>query len=231
VGLIAERRPFGSRDGGGHDVTEKLFWDDPYLTTLDTVVTGIGGDLVTLASTIFFAESGGQESDEGTIGGRPVIEARSEGTAIRYLLPGGHGLSVGDPVRVEIDGKRRLKLMRLHFAAELVLVLVHRAVPGIEKVGAHIAANKARIDFAYSENISELFLPILTEIAHLVAADSEIVSAFEDAAAERRYWEVPGLARVACGGTHPRHVGEVGAIVLNRKNPGRGVERIEIRLA
>lgn len=212
-------------------MTEKLFWDDPYLTALDTVVTAVEGDVVTLASTIFFAQSGGQESDEGTIAGLPVLEARVEGREIVYVLPEGHGLRPGDAVRVEIDGKRRVKVMRLHFAAELVLALVERAVPGIEKVGAHIAANKARIDFAYPDNISDLFLTILTEIARLVAADSEIVSTFEDDATERRYWEVPGFARVACGGTHPRQVGEVGAIVLNRKNPGRGVERIEIRLA
>jgi Ser-tRNA(Ala) deacylase AlaX len=212
-------------------MTEKLFWDDPYLTGLDTVVASVDGDAVTLTSTIFFAESGGQESDEGTIGGLPVLEARAEGPEIVYVLPEGHGLRPGDDVRVEIDGKRRQKLIRLHFAAELVLELVYRAVPGIEKVGAHIAANKARLDFACPDDISELFLPILTEIARLVAADSEIVSAFDDEATQRRYWEVPGLARVACGGTHPRRVGEVGAIVLDRKNPGRGVERIEIRLA
>lgn len=212
-------------------MTEKLFWDDPYVTGLDTAVASVDGGAVTLASTIFFAESGGQESDEGTIAGVPVLEARADGLEIVYLLPEGHGLRPGDPVRVEIDGARRQKLMRLHFAAELLLELVYRVVPRIEKVGAHIAANKARIDFAYPENISELFLPVLTEIARLVAADLPVTSAFEDEATERRYWEVAGFARVACGGTHPRRVGEVGAIVLNRKNPGRGVERIEIRLA
>jgi alanyl-tRNA synthetase len=128
-----------------------------------------------------------------------------------------------------IDGKRREKLRRLHFAAEFVLELVYRAAPGIEKVGAHVAANKARLDFAYQDNISTLFLPILTEVARLVAADLEIVSAFEDEAAQRPYWEVAGFARVLCGGTHPRRTGEVGAIVLTRKNPGKGVERIEVR--
>lgn len=211
-------------------MTDKLFWSDPYLTGLDTVVTGVDGDLVTVASTIFFAESGGQESDEGTIGGFPVLEARADGTEIRYLLPEGHGLKVGDAVRVEIDGKRRLRLMRLHFAAELVLELVRRAVPGIEKVGAHIAANKARIDFAYGSNISDLFLGIVTELARVVSADLEIVSAFEDEATERRYWEIAGFARVPCGGTHPRRTGEVGGVVLARKNPGKGIERIEIKL-
>lgn len=211
-------------------MTDKLFWSDPYLTSLDTVVENVDGDVITLASTIFFAESGGQESDEGTIGGFPVLEARCEGAEIRYLLPEGHGLRAGDAVRVEIDRKRRERLIRLHFAAELVLELVYRAAPGIEKVGAHIAANKARIDFAYDENISELFLEVLTGVARLVDADLEVTSAFEDEAAERRFWEVPGFARVSCGGTHPRRTSEVGDIVLTRKNPGRGLERIEIRL-
>jgi alanyl-tRNA synthetase len=212
-------------------MTEKRFWDDPCLTRLDTVVETVDGDLVTVASTVFFAFSGGQESDEGTIGGLPVLDARAEGGGIVYLLPAGHGLRPGDPVRVEIDAERRRKLVRLHFAAELVLELVYRTAPGIEKVGAHIAANKARLDFAYPDNISELFLPALTEVARLVAADLPVTSAFEDEAAERRYWEVPGFARVPCGGTHPRSTGEVGAIVLTRKNPGKGVERIEIRLS
>jgi len=211
-------------------VTKKLFWDDPYLTSLDTTVTAVDGDLITLDPTIFFASSGGQESDEGTIAGLSVLEARAEGTDIRYLLPEGHGLAVGDAVRVEIDPKRREKLRRLHFAAELVLEIVGRAVPGIEKVGAHIAPGKARLDFRYGGNISELFLTVVTEVARLVSADLEIVSAFEDEAAGRRYWEIAGFARVPCGGTHPRRTGEVGAIVLGRKNPGKGLERIEIRL-
>jgi Ser-tRNA(Ala) deacylase AlaX len=211
-------------------MTAKLFWDDPYLTQLDTIVTSVDGDSVTLAETIFFAESGGQESDEGTIGGIPVLEARAIGSDIRYVLPEGHGLSVGDAVHVQIDGKRREKLMRLHFAAELVLELVYRERPGIVKTGARIAPGKARIDFETNENIADLFLPVLTQLSHLVDQDLEIVSAFQDEATQRRYWAIEGFARVACGGTHPRRTGEVGPIVLARKNPGKGAERIEIRL-
>ena len=163
-------------------MTEKIFWSDPYLTVLETVVTGVDGDAVTVAGTIFFAFAGGQESDEGTIGGLPVLEAVCDGTEIRYQMPPDHGLQAGDTVEMRIDGKRRTRLMRLHFAAELVLELVRRAVPGIEKVGAHIAANKARIDFRYNHNISELFLGIVTEVARIVSADLEITSAFEDEA-------------------------------------------------
>jgi Ser-tRNA(Ala) deacylase AlaX len=69
---------------------------------------------------------------------------------------------------------------------------------------------------------------VAARVQALVRADQPITSAFEDEAGERRYWEVPGFARVRCGGTHLRRTGEVGDIQLKRKNVGRGKERIEI---
>jgi Ser-tRNA(Ala) deacylase AlaX len=211
-------------------MVEKLFWRDPYLTTLDTHITAIDGDEVTIAETIFYAFSGGQESDAGTIGGRIVREARKDGFEIRYRLEHTDDLHVQDAVSVCIDGERRYRLMRLHFAAELVLELVGRHVPGIEKIGAHIAQDKSRVDFAWGENIASLFPALQTEIAALVDGDHPIISAFSDEAQQRRYWEIAGFARVACGGTHLRRSSEVGRIVLKRKNIGKGKERIEITL-
>ena len=64
----------------------------------------------------------------------------------------------------------------------------------------------------------------------MIEADREIVSAYSDACAERRFWEIDGFARVPCGGTHLRRTGEIGALTLRRKNPGKGKERIEITL-
>lgn len=212
-------------------MVDKVFWRDPYLTTLDTHITAIDGDEVTLAATIFYAFSGGQESDTGTIGGRVVVEARKEGYEIRYRLQQTDGLHVQDAVSVCIGWERRYRLMRLHFAAELVLELVGRHVPGIEKIGAHIAEDKSRVDFAWTENIASLFPALQTEIATLVDGDHPIISAFSDEAQQRRYWEIRGFARVACGGTHIRRSSEVGRIALKRKNIGKGKERIEITLA
>jgi alanyl-tRNA synthetase len=209
-------------------VTRKVFWEDPYLTELDTTISSVGDDLVTLAETIFYAFAGGQESDTGTIAGLPVSEARKEGLEIFYTLPADHGLRPGDAVSVRIDWQRRYRLMRLHFAAELVLELFYRELAGVEKLGAHISADKARIDFAWPQNISTLFPRVAAATRTLIEADRPITSAFEDEANERRYWEVPGFARVRCGGTHLRRTGEVGDIELKRKNVGRGKERIEI---
>lgn len=211
-------------------MTRKVFWENPYQTELDTTVSSVNGNQVTVNSTIFFAFSGGQESDTGSIAGFQVLEARKEGQEILYSLPEDHGLHAGDRVRMQIDWERRYRLMRLHFAAELVLELVYRLLANVEKAGAHISVDKARIDFHWSENISIHFPDLLSEARSLIDADREIVSAYEDEANERRYWEVPGFARVPCGGTHLRRTGEVGRIELKRKNVGRGKERIEIHV-
>jgi Ser-tRNA(Ala) deacylase AlaX len=212
-------------------LTRKLFWTDPYRTRLETRIATVAGPEVTLEETIFYALSGGQESDAGTIGGRPVLEARRDGTDILYRLPEDHGLDVGDPVTVEIDWQRRYRLMRLHFAAEVVLELAYKHLAGITKIGAHIAADKARIDFEWPEPINKSFPLLSEELRKIVASDQPIVSAFSDEAAQRRYWEVPGFARVPCGGTHLKRTGEVGAVTLKRRNIGKGKERVEILLA
>jgi len=211
-------------------MTVKLFWDEPYRTTLNTSVSAVEGECVSLRETIFYALSGGQESDAGTINGLEVLEARKQGYDIRYRLPADHGLKVADPVTVVIDWPRRYRLMRLHFAAELILELVYRRFPGIEKIGAHIGEQKARLDFQLDSNIAPHFPALLAESEALIAADQPVVSAYSDPETQRRYWEVPGFARVSCGGTHLKTTGEVGGIALKRKNIGGGKERIEITL-
>jgi Ser-tRNA(Ala) deacylase AlaX len=211
-------------------MTHKFFWSDPYCQRHDTFITSVKGVEITLDSTIFFAFSGGQESDQGTIHGLPVLEASRNGLEIVYTLPEDHGLVPGQNVTIEIAWPRRYRLMRLHFAAELVLELCTRELRGIDKVGAHIAQNKARIDFAWPRSIAPL-LPRLAEDANrIIRSDLVIRTGFDDEANERRYWEIEGFSRVPCGGTHVRRTGEIGPIRLKRDNIGKGKERVEIHL-
>jgi alanyl-tRNA synthetase len=211
-------------------MTRKLFWEDPYLTRLDTRITWVEDDEVGLESTIFFAFSGGQESDSGSLAGLPVLEARKDGLDIRYRLPPGHGLQPGQAVELLIDWPRRQRLMRLHFAAEMVLQLIYRLRPGIRRIGAHIAEDKARIDFAMDESIAALFAELEAASARLVAEDRPILCDYSDQPTQKRYWRVEGFASMACGGTHPRSTGEVGRLRLKRRNTGKGKERVEIFL-
>ena len=212
-------------------MTKKAFWADPYKTALSTTVTSVSGPEITLSETIFFAFSGGQESDAGTIEGHAVSAAQKQGKEIVYTLADDHGLVAGQSVLVQIDWVRRYRLMRLHFAAELVLELFYKKLGGVSKVGAHIAQDKARIDFAWPESISPLLPSMESDANSIIAADLEITTAFDDEPNERRYWEISGFSRVPCGGTHVKRTGEIGTIRLKRNNKGRGNERVEIYLA
>lgn len=212
-------------------MTSKTFWQDPYQSRQLSHVVAVAGAQVRLDASIFYAESGGQESDSGSIGGWPVLLAARDGADLVYTLADHHALEVGDAVEVLIDWPRRYRLMRLHFAAELVLEIIGRRFAGIAKTGAHIAEHKARIDFALAAPISSHLPAILAEVEAVIAANLPIISAFSDEAAGRRYWEVAGVARVPCGGTHLKSTGEVGRIALKRKNVGQGRERVEITLA
>ena len=210
--------------------TVKTFWSHPYLAEGQSRIVSVAGATVVLDRTIFFAFSGGQESDSGTIGGYPVLEARKAGTAIEYLLPKHHDLKEGQTVAVMIDWQRRYRLMRLHFAAELVLELVYARLDGVKKIGAHIGEQKARLDFSWPHSVSPLLPDLTAGAMAIIAEDLSITSAFSDEPTEQRIWEIAGFARVPCGGTHLRRTGEVGTVRLKRNNIGKGKERIEIYL-
>lgn len=209
-------------------MTRKMFWEDPYLHELQTHITGVKDNEVTVAGTIFYAFAGGQERDYGAIGDFEVYDARKDGLEIIYTIADGHPLQVGDAVQMTIDWERRYRLMRLHFAAEIVLELAYQNLAGIKKIGAHIGQDKSRIDFLWQESIADSF-PLLSEKAKaLIDADLPITSAFSNVDEERRYWEIEGFGKVDCGGTHIKSTGEVGALTLRRKNIGKNKERIEI---
>ncbi len=190
----------------------------------------MSGAEVRVDRSIFFAESGGQESDFGHFDQHPVQQARRDGDDIVYVLPAKHDLQPAQRITMRIDWTRRYQLMRLHFAAELILELCYRSLPGIEKIGAHISDSKARIDFLWPQSLGAVLPGLLAEAQELIQLNQPISSGFSDEHAQRRYWEVAGFARVPCGGTHLKSIGEVGAINLQRKNPGSRKERIEITL-
>ena len=209
-------------------MTKKIFWEDPYLTEWETDVSSVNGHQITLKETIFYAFSGGQESDSGSIAGYFVLEAKKDGKDIFYTLEENHRLQVDDKVKIVIDWARRYRLMRLHFAADVVLELVCQKFPEMVKVGAHIAEDKARIDFMSDKNLSAFILVLQAEAQAIIDADQKITSAFSDELNERRYWEIDQFSQVPCGGTHIKSTKEMGVIRLKRVNPGKGKERIEI---
>lgn len=208
---------------------KKVFWENPYQHSLETTVTEVEGNRVLFAETIAYSFAGGQESDKAYINGMPILDSKIEGNVIYYTLADHHGLSVGDKVTMMIDWPRRSSLMRLHFAAELILEVVTQKYH-LEKVGAHIAQGKARIDFKSDSNVSVFFPALLAEYNAIIESDRLIEKGYTDIVNQRRYWKIDGFAQVPCGGTHVHSTKEVGFVTLKRDRPGKGIERIEIRL-
>ncbi len=207
----------------------KLFWEDPYLTTLKTKVALVEGNTIVPEETIAYSFAGGQESDKALFNGIEVISSHMQGPLIYYVLPDNHGLCVGDGLTIEIDWQRRYRLMRLHFCAELILEIVTQKYK-FEKIGAHISEHKARIDFMADTNLSTLFEEILSEFNRIIDADLPIYKDYSDIENQRRYWKIDGFAQVPYGGTHVKSTKEVGYVTLRRDRPGKGKERIEIHL-
>jgi Ser-tRNA(Ala) deacylase AlaX len=130
---------------------------------------------------------------------------------------------------MEIDWPRRNRLMRLHFAAELILEIVTQTF-GFEKVGAHIAEHKARIDFISPESIAPKLPEILAAYNEIIDQDLPIEKGYLDVTTQRPFWRIKDFAQVPCGGTHIDSTAEVGYVILKREHPGKLIERIEIRL-
>ncbi|MPM18671.1 hypothetical protein SDC9_65084 [bioreactor metagenome] len=210
--------------------TKKLFWTDPYMTQTQATVTAVCQNKITLDKTVAYAMSGGQDSDSGTIGGYEILTAENQSYEIIYTISPEHDLSVGDDVLVKINWEKRYRLMRLHFAAELVLELVYQNYDHPNKIGANITKDKARVDFEWQGNISDIFPFLQEKLAELIQGNCDIVSDFVDEETQIRFWEIKGFAKVLCGGTHLKRTGEIGELQLKRKNIGGGKERIEITL-
>lgn len=209
---------------------KKVFWENPYQKSLTTKVAKVNGNEILFEATIVYSFAGGQESDKALINNTiPVINSRMEGNLIYYTLPEGHGLSQNDEILMTIDWPRRNRLMRLHFAAELILEIVTQNFH-LEKVGAHISETKSRIDFKSDENISIHFDFILSQYNEIIKKDLPIQKDYSDIENQRRFWKIEGFAQVPCGGTHVNSTAEVGFVKLKRDRPGKSIERIEIRL-
>ncbi|MBU4493292.1 MAG: alanyl-tRNA editing protein [Nanoarchaeota archaeon] len=208
---------------------KKLFWQDPYMKECYAKVTAIEGNKVWLDQTVFFAFSGGQASDKGAINGINVLEAVKQDDEIYYVLEKEPKFAVGDNVKVEIDWSYRHKIMKLHSAAHIVYYFFIEKAGEQKVIGSNINIDKARLDFAYNESISQM-LPEIQEKTMEVINKGIDIKAFEDEKdPSRRLWEC-GKWLMPCGGTHVRNTKEIGQIKLKRNNIGAGKERIEVSL-
>jgi misacylated tRNA(Ala) deacylase len=237
-------------------MTNYLFRDDPYLDACAATVTAAVPEGVELDRTVFYATSGGQPGDVGT------LTAAAGGVAITGAVhPGGdrgrivHQLdgampAVGEAVRVALDWERRHRLMRIHTGLHLLSVVMPFGVTG----GAMDAA-KGRLDFDMPEPPEDV--PALeAQLNAWVAADLAVAAEWigeDELAAQPEMVKTMkvkppvGQGRVRlirigtgeatldlqpCGGTHVRSTAEIGRLRIGKiEKKGRENRRVHLHLA
>lgn len=236
--------------------TQALFRDDAYLRSAEAVVIGVndrGGIL--LDRTVFYATSGGQPGDTGTFRRGDGSEIRIAATVtgeskdeIIHVPAAGSALpEPGEPLKLEIDWGRRLKLMRMHTACHLLTVVCPYPI-----TGASVGEEESRVDFDIPDagiNRDD----ITAKLMELVAANHPVFTRWitdEQLAAN------PGLVKSKnvrppagtgkirlvcigenaavdsqpCGGTHVAATGEVGEIHVGKiEKKGRENRRFRLR--
>src|ERR1700726_3001307 len=159
--------------------TDCLFREDSYLRECSATVTGLtDAGAIVLNRTVFYAASGGQPGDCGTLRpatGDPIsIGSASyidrEKTEIAHLptTVGAASLKVGDPVHAMINWDLRYARMRMHTALHLLSAVLPYPVTG----GA-VGDRDGRLDF----HIPEAGLAkdeITRKLADMVAASVEV---------------------------------------------------------
>lgn len=236
--------------------TDCLFRDDSYLTSCDATVlalTAEGG--IVLDRTVFYATSGGQPGDSGTLtaaDGRRVPVATAvytdkEKTEIAHVpAPGAPALRPGDTVSAEIDWDTRYGRMRVHTAMHLLSAGLPFAV-----TGGSVGDRDGRLDF----DIPDAGLDkdaIAAKLNDMIATNAPVtarwISDAELAAnpglvktmsvkppmgtGRVRLIEIDGLDLQPCGGTHVRATGEIGRVqITGIEKKGKQNRRVRLALS
>ena len=217
--------------------TDRIYYNDAYLREFEAriVSTGIGENTVYLDRTAFYPASGGQPFDLGAINGAAVKEVIDEGDRVAHVLSA--PLAPG-PVTCKIDWERRFDHMQQHTGQHLISAVFEELL-GLKTVSFHLGAESSTIDLEGGVLDAAGAARVERRANQVVAENRPVLVTYEDAAAvqglrkpseregELRIVSIDGLDRSACGGTHVRHTGEIGAVLIRKLEKIRQSVRAE----
>jgi alanyl-tRNA synthetase len=262
--LMAEHREISRAGGGSLDlqraaefarqagfVTEFVGWEKVEALTQIGALEDLGDGtfLAKLRESPFYAEGGGQVSDQGWIeqdGVRAELVSAYRFGDDQALLFRGEGFAAGDRVKAVVPWKTRFPTMANHTATHLL----HKALQEVlgdhvRQAGSAVRPDKLRFDFTHPHALSVEERERVEEIVNERVFENSPVHAFFTPIDEARKLgammlfgekygdvvrvvEIPGFSRELCGGTHVRSTAEIGPFVmLSESSVGAGVRRIE----
>ncbi len=216
-------------------------------------VTGLGTDLVSifLDRSPFYAESGGQIGDTGTI---VTPTGRADVLDTVYAAPGVHRhvvritegeIRAGQEADASIDVERR-DAIRRHHTATHILHWALREVLGdeVKQQGSLVAPDRLRFDFSHHEPVTPAEIARIEDLANheLLANPAVRHPEVTKAEAEKmgaiaffgdKYGDLvrvldAGPSLEFCGGTHVKALGDIGLVkIVSEGSIGSNLRRIE----
>jgi alanyl-tRNA synthetase len=235
-------------------LTDRLYYTDASLLEFDATVTAVEEQadqaLVSLDRSAFYPTSGGQNFDTGEIFGIAngsrvrVIEVQEEeqtGDIVHRIECPPGWLKPGVPIRGEVDAERRRDHMQQH-SGQHVLSAAFERLYSFPTVSFHMGDDYCSIDLA-TDKISAQQIEAAERLANEVIAEDrpvEIRFATPDEARGMEVRKIPAAVREklrlidirdfdlnACGGTHVRSTGQIGAILLRKLEKVKQGTRVE----
>lgn len=231
------------------------FYLDPYQTTLHTTVLSHDERGLVLADTLCYPLGGGQPGDTATLqladGSQlAIIDTRRDKASreiVHQLAAGSPQLAAGSAVTLQLDWARRHRHMRVHTCLHLLSCVIRAGV-----TGGNLTADSGRLDFDLPEGMELDREHIERELNALIAANHAVTVQMTSGEALRaqpeliktmsvtppldlpeiRLIAIDGIDLQPCGGTHVRHTGEIGQVVVKKiESKGARNKRVVIALA
>jgi len=204
-----------------------------------------------LNKTCFYAESGGQIGDTGSISKEDceiqVKDTYKISDAFIHKAKVSKGvIKVGDNVTASVDIARRKRIARHHSSAHLLQYALRQVLgKHIQQAGSWVGEERMRLDFSHLKTISNEQLNRIEEIVNQKIMELVEVNIFNIsmkkakelgaiALFNEKYGETVRVVQMRdfsielCGGTHVENTGEIGLFrIISESSIASGVRRIE----
>jgi alanyl-tRNA synthetase len=220
-------------------VTERLYHADSGLLDFEASVLRRleheGRPAVVLDRTAFYAESGGQPWDTGTLAEARVVAVIEQGSEVLHVLD---RPLASEHVRGKVDAERRRDHMQQHHGQHL-LSKAFLDVCQAGTVAFHLGSAVTTIDLdrpvgedavraacRLANRIVWQARPVHVTLMSADAARANGLTPPDGARGDIRVVEAESFDRQPCGGTHPRTTAEVGVILVTALERYKGASRV-----
>lgn len=217
---------------------------DENFKLIDELKNGENGWIM-LDNTPFYATSGGQCGDKGTIGKSEVLKTEKFFELNLSFVKATENFKTNQTIKAVVSDEREM-IKRNHSATHLLHAALRKVLGDhISQAGSSVEASRLRFDFTHPkamsfEEIKEVenlvnfeilkAIPAKTEILELnEAKKSGAIALFgEKYASKVRVLSFGDFSKELCGGTHVKNSSEIGAFLITKESGvSAGVRRIE----